>query len=325
MSSQTEPIRIELPTVFGMKTVNSYLIKNESPTLIDCGENTEASWMALKAGLAKEGLSIGDIERVIITHAHVDHIGMASRIAEHSKAVIWVNERSVDWAVHVREQWTHRTVIMQKLIGKFFKPAYISTMAESLRTLGEKMVDVWLPINREDLEVYPIEGQLNIGGTDYHIMYLPGHSNTQTCFFNESNGHFISADMLLNITPTPVLEEDADRPGKREAGLLKMLRSYDRITELNISQVFPGHYTPFNQANMVIKRQVKRIRERSQECLEHISHGQSDILSIYQTMYGKQFSLPAFNMLIGYLDLLKHNGQITYLPADGYHRIVSTD
>ena len=82
----TEPIRIELPTMYGMKSVNAYLFLTPELTLIDCGEKTDASWDALQTALAKHGLAIKDIKRVIITHAHVDHIGMAHKISEESGA-----------------------------------------------------------------------------------------------------------------------------------------------------------------------------------------------------------------------------------------------
>jgi len=102
------PIRIELPTIYGMKTVNAYLFLDPVPTLIDCGEKTSASWDALVAALKKYGLQIKDIERVIITHAHVDHIGMAGKIAAHSKAQIWVNEYCYTWATDKEEMWARR-------------------------------------------------------------------------------------------------------------------------------------------------------------------------------------------------------------------------
>jgi len=73
----TEPIRIELPTIYGMKSVNAYLFLDPEPTLIDCGEKTDASWKALQSALAVYNLAVKDIKKVIITHAHVDHIGEA--------------------------------------------------------------------------------------------------------------------------------------------------------------------------------------------------------------------------------------------------------
>ncbi len=323
MTKHQEPVRIELPTVFGMKTVNSYLFTDPVPTLIDSGENTEASWRAMLTALKSEKLSIRDIKRVIITHAHVDHMGMAARLANESGAVIWVNERSKEWATDIGTLWHHRSTIMRELIEKFFKPEIAKTIKEMMQSMGGKMTSLWPPINPSDIEVYPLKGKIPLGYSEWQILYLPGHSNTQTCFFNEDNGHFISADMLLKITATPVLEEDPDRPGKREKGLLKMLDSYRTIKKLPISKVFPGHYEIFENAGEVIKKQVQRIHSRKDECFEYVSRGQSDIFSLYRSLYGEHWNLPAFNMLIGYIDLLSHEQKITLLPIDDHFRIVA--
>src|SRR5713226_2177804 len=73
---------LSVPTPFPVGPVNVHLIKREPITLIDSGPLTEEAWDALVAGLRVEGLTVRDIQRVLLTHGHHDHFGLAARIAD---------------------------------------------------------------------------------------------------------------------------------------------------------------------------------------------------------------------------------------------------
>ena len=110
-----EPIKIELPTIFEGMTVNAWLFKSPEPTLIDCGEKTDKLWDALINGLKINGLGIRDLKKVIITHAHLDHIGMAKKITDHSDATIWVSEYVYDWATDLKTMLDRRTAAIMDI------------------------------------------------------------------------------------------------------------------------------------------------------------------------------------------------------------------
>src|SRR6476469_3640338 len=78
--------QLSLPTPFKVGPVNSYIVDTEPLTLVDCGPLTEEAWAALEAGLAAHGWRVQDIGRLIITHGHVDHWGLAARIVAISGA-----------------------------------------------------------------------------------------------------------------------------------------------------------------------------------------------------------------------------------------------
>ncbi len=102
------PIRIELPTVFGMSTVNSYLFPGNEPTLIDTGEDNANALQALEDGLGTQGLVVEALAHVYIAHAHVDRIGMASSLAKRSGATVHVSNLVYDWAVQPERSWQIR-------------------------------------------------------------------------------------------------------------------------------------------------------------------------------------------------------------------------
>ena len=73
-----------LPTPFPVGPVNCWLLRGDPLTLVDAGPNTPEALAALEAGLAGHGLRIEDVELLILTHQHSDHVGLAATIRARS-------------------------------------------------------------------------------------------------------------------------------------------------------------------------------------------------------------------------------------------------
>jgi len=305
------PIRIELPTMFGMKTVNAYLFKTPVPTLIDCGENSDASWHALEEQLATQGLQISDIERIIITHAHVDHIGMAQRVVDESGCKVWVSPLVHPWATQLDEMKKLRMGMIEKTFGAYIEgDEAFKNMWDAVKSLFSSTDSFWMPIDPLAIVQFEMEDKLDLGGRSWDIIHVPGHCANQTCFYDPHHAELISADMILNITPTPVIEYDNDQPDNRSRGLVEMLRSYDKIAALDIHRVYPGHYNEMDDPTQLIDFQKQRIRQRVDETLKFIKEGNTKFSVLLNKLYPNRISMPAANMLIGYLDLLQDENHI---------------
>src|SRR5205085_10254070 len=86
-------IRLSIPTPFYVGDVNVYLIKEDPLTLIDVGPKTDAAAKALREKLAANGVTFADVRRIVLTHAHEDHCGLAKRVRDEAKdAEIFVHE-----------------------------------------------------------------------------------------------------------------------------------------------------------------------------------------------------------------------------------------
>src|SRR5436190_5878141 len=84
--------RIIVPTPFYVGPVNVYLIEEDPLTLIDAGPRNDDSLEALRTGLARLGHKLSDITRIIISHAHADHYGLAQLVVEESGATAYLHE-----------------------------------------------------------------------------------------------------------------------------------------------------------------------------------------------------------------------------------------
>jgi glyoxylase-like metal-dependent hydrolase (beta-lactamase superfamily II) len=311
------PIQIPLPIPYAVGPVNSYLFIEPEPTLIDCGVNSDESWHALTTALEAHQLTIADIRRVIITHAHVDHMGMAGRIAAHSPAQIWVAEMNYDWAVHLPQKWQRRMEFMGSVIQYFGLPA---EQQQAILAGMARTPLLWDVIPAERVVTFPVDGVIEIGGQPWQVIYTPGHSNTQTCFYQADTRQFLAADMLLPVTPTPVIEEPLDGSDERVPGLPQFLDSLALVEALDIEWVYPGHGDPFTDHRALIQRQSARIAQRAAECYGLIADGAQTFDALFAAMYGANSTADRFSalgMLVGYLDLLEVDGLIKGRIRDG--------
>ena len=88
-------IPLPLPHV---RSVNAWLLRGDPVTLIDTGPRADGALAALEEGLRREGLRVEDIELLLATHHHLDHVGLAATIQRRSGAAVAVLDRTADYA-----------------------------------------------------------------------------------------------------------------------------------------------------------------------------------------------------------------------------------
>lgn len=310
----TEPIRIELPTVFDIMTVNAWLFLEPEPVLIDCGEKSDKTWNSLQNQLKKYGLAVKDLSRVIITHAHSDHIGMANKIAANSDATIWVNEHCYDWAVNLEEMLERRRGIIVDVAQSNLPPSMVNNQFN----FGYKeLKPYWDEIPEKRLHLYNMDDILQFGGQNWQTIYTPGHCINQVCFFQKDTGYLLSADMLLQMIPTPIIDASLEAPYHPVRTLVMMMKSYQKLIDLDITKVFPGHYETFENATQVINQQRDKIIRRKEECLQYIQQGVEYFETLWQNIYGRRMNYGTFFMMVGYLGLLLEEEKIKTVEKDG--------
>ncbi|MCP5097865.1 MAG: MBL fold metallo-hydrolase [Chloroflexi bacterium] len=318
MTQHATPIRIKLPTGLGVGPANAYLFVEPEPILVDCGIRHEDGWSALEAGLMAHGVAVSDLSRVVITHPHVDHFGQAGRIVAEGEAEVWIADVGAEWLLDTAVMWQQRHQFYREF---FLEPCGFDT--ETIEVLAGGIASVSTrsyPIPRESIVTFKTDGMLQMGGLPWQVLHVPGHTYHQTCFYQQETKQLISADHLLGVTPTPVVEQALDGSNTRIPALPQFLQSLDLVERLEIEMVYPGHGRPFTHHRDVIQRQRERIATRKAEVLALIEKGEHTIPTLLNIMYAHhppQFRFAGLWMLVGYLDLLKVDGRIEEKTING--------
>lgn len=305
-----EPIRIEIPLGIMFQTVNCYLVPGEQLTLIDCGLYSEENWKFFQERINAHGFKINDIEQVIITHEHRDHIGFLPEIMAHTDAIVR--------APKAIEGWFSRPEEMKKQQGDFNARLFKSLgfPQEQLDKVSHffKEEEMGRKIEAIDRIHFYQEGEtLRIGEADWEIINTPGHCPNQFVFLQKEQKQIFGSDMLLPITPMPIIVEDKNNPGQPTRSLHELLASFQRLIQFDIETVYPGHGPVFVNANAMIEKQLARIEMRKEECFATIENGISTPYQINRKMYPYQNMPPDFSgmfMILGYVDLLVEEGRI---------------
>src|ERR1044072_3944448 len=158
-------IPISLPTPFYIGPVNVYLIAEDPVTLIDTGPKTKEANEALLEGLRKARIHITDIQRIVLTHAHEDHCGLARSVRDQAKnAEVLVPAWETGHRVGRLEYEEHR----QLLVRAGVPPDEIETMRrmyEGVRQYADSFADGEYNELRDDAELEVENGALRGGHT----------------------------------------------------------------------------------------------------------------------------------------------------------------
>ena len=248
--------RIEVPIPYAVKWVNCYYVEDSVPTLIDTGMNNSESFDALAAGIRNVGGDISHLRRIIATHGHSDHAGLARRISDMSGAEIFVHS----WDRNKLSNGDHvktRTQAFRKFLFEAGVPD--SAVEHVVGSLSAMFSTLMGPVS----EATMLQGGEIFGFDDFRLraIHTPGHSPGSVCLFDEAGGNLFSGDCILG-------EIIAD-PAWDMKSLVEHQASLDSIAELPVQKVLPGHGAAFSSHGRRIGRIRAHLERRSQKVSEH--------------------------------------------------------
>ena len=214
--------------------VNWYLVEDEGRvTVVDAG--LPPSWETLHEALAGIGRIAGDIEAVVLTHAHPDHLGFAERARHELGVPVWAHE---DEAWLTRHPQRYRT---ERMVPLYLHHAQARrTLAALVRTgavRAQPVAEVRTFLDGETLEV---PGRPE-------VVYTAGHTFGHCSFHLPDRDVVIAGDAL--VTQDPYTGATGPRVAARAATAdsRRALKSLDRLAETGAGTVLPGHGEPWSE------------------------------------------------------------------------------
>jgi glyoxylase-like metal-dependent hydrolase (beta-lactamase superfamily II) len=225
--------RIPIPYPMRFVTV---LIDTDAPiTLIDTGINTPEARVALQEALQQLGLSIKQVQRVIVTHHHPDHCGLAGWIQAQSGAQILMHELDLGRGAALWDHWDKWIEGYLEHLTKHGMPnEQQGTAKREMQTTRRQI----LPAASETkLEVGE---RITLSERSFEVLWLPGHADGHIGLWDSQTKLLIAADAILEgITPNIGLWADS-----RPDPLGDYLKTLQCIADLEATRAVIGHHGP---------------------------------------------------------------------------------
>ena len=318
---------LPVPTPFAVGRVNCYLIEDDPLTLVDAGPNSGTSLTVLEAALAEHGRRIEDLERIVLTHQHIDHIGLAQILAERSGAEVCALDVLAPWlarygaAMEADDEFAE-ALMLRNGIPKDIVIALRAVTAQ-FRAWGSK-VTVTTPLHDG--------GTLPFAGRTWHVHHRPGHSPSDTVFHDQATGDLLGGDHLIkHISSNPLISRplDLDAPAdatRRPRALITYLASMRATREMDLRTVLAGHGEPVEDHRALIDERLAGHERRVTKIAGIVAGEPKSAFEIAQHMWGNVAVTQAFLTLsevLGHVDLLLERGAVTEVEDGGVVRFAA--
>lgn len=312
---------LPIPTPFQVGSVNCYLIDDDPLTLIDTGPNSGTSLDVLGLMLAEHGHQIEDLELIVLSHQHMDHLGLASILARRSGAQVAALDLLAPWVARYDEGMDADDAFAERVMTEHGIP-------EDVRLALLAASHAYRALGASSTVTRPFADGAEIVFRDrtLRVHHRPGHSPSDTIFHDERRGILLGADHLIkHISSNPLIsrplevplgDDPPDRPHALEIYLASMRAT--RAME-NVDFVLAGHGEPVDDHVALIDYRFKMHRRRGRKIHRLLQDGPMTAYEVAGALWGTVAVTQAYLTLsevLGHTDLLVADGRVVEEQGD---------
>jgi glyoxylase-like metal-dependent hydrolase (beta-lactamase superfamily II) len=301
--------RLPISTPFAVGRVNCYLIEDEPLTLVDTGPNSGKGLDELTHALEERGHSIDDLELIIVTHQHIDHLGLVEILVEHSGAEVAAigaaarRLAAFEEDAELEDQFAVE-VMLRNGIPKDVTVA-LAGVSRSYRSWGSHAV-----VTR------PLKDGETIAFRDrkLEVLHRPGHSPSDTLFWDEERKILLVGDHLIaHISSNPLISRPLDGSSRRTQALVTYIESMKKTQAMPAEILLAGHGEPITDHATLIDSRLASHERRKEKIYGLIAERTRTGHELAQAIWGNVAVTQAFLTLsevIGHTDILVNEGRV---------------
>ena len=268
---------ITLPLVgHSVGHVNVYvLMAPDGLILVDTGWGTRSCESILQEELRQMGVGLGDVIGVLLTHYHVDHCGLAGRLARDGGAWLGMHEKDAS----LLEDRYFRSGPYQEATLRWLQEAGLpSSMSEpALRQIDSGYKKV-LPLTPDRLLS---DGDVvQHGPWSLQVLHTPGHTPGHLCFYESRLQLLFTGDHLLRWMNTGATY----RPQSRPTAMSDYLLSLRRLATLDVVEALPGHQDRISDFDGRVRRVDAYHKGRMAEAASAVGRGVDTVWGVASEM-----------------------------------------
>ncbi len=304
---------LRIPTPFQVGRVNTYLIEDDPLTLVDTGPNSGTALDALERMLASRGRRVEDLELIVITHQHMDHLGLVDILVRRSGAEVAALDLLAPWVANFSEGMDADDAFADRVMTQHGIPYDVRqallTVSRGFRAWGGQAT-VTRPLAHGSL--------LKLRDRTLRVLHRPGHSPSDTIFHDAARGILLAADHLIkHISSNPLISRplDGTEGVERPKALVTYLDSLRQTREMrNVSLVLSGHGIPITEHVDLIDERFRMHARRADKIRRLIAQEPRTAYELAQSMWGNVAVTQAYltlSELLGHVDLLVDDGSVS--------------
>ncbi|RWZ60160.1 MBL fold metallo-hydrolase [Halobacillus fulvus] len=298
--------KMTVPTPYPVGDVHLYLLEGDVLTLVDAGVKTEEAWLLLQKQLREIGYGPEDIEQIVLTHHHPDHMGLVNHfprvhtVAAHPKLKPWM-EKDENYFKRY-EQFFHDMYLESGVPQSFY---------QQLNKLKKPLE--WISKGSLSLEIS--EGDRLPGHEEWTVIETPGHAQSHLSFWRSCDGTLIGGDQLLaHISSNPLLEPPFKEGDPRPRPLLQYRESLKKLHQKGVKRVLPGHGESFEDVSVLIEERLAKQEVRAERVFKMFKDGPLTAYQVCERLFPKHIKTQlglTMSETIGQLDYLEEAKKIS--------------
>lgn len=297
----------------GLNSINCYVYYDgKSYTLIDAGIENRDYETYFEDALASYGIKLSDISQVLLTHFHLDHIGLLNFLQSKGDIIVYASSLAIPRILLDQSYLTKKVEIYEEIYRQYGVLQYAKKRLQKLQaTANTASEKTW--------KIYPIqEGDMI---TDLQVISTPGHSPDSVSFYDTTTGWLFGGDVIFNSGIASALIE-YDEHDQIVSAFAQYADSLDKLESLFISIVFPGHDRPFSNIKEIIEKAKSKIDYKFNKLIDLIKQGENTAEKLGIAIYGKRFE-PLFTYtiseIIGLLQFAEQQQVVEKKVIDGVY------